>query len=594
MERPVIASVTIMSTCLGIVGLLMHSRDLDPLPYLAVAACFATITPMGWAVFRRQAICWELTLPISAGDVWRSQLLAATMLMFGSWLVTVALGGGMFGLLRLLLDRWIVEPARFAGAMGMALAVAVPITLAYLGQVPGIALISRHRAGWFIELLAEVVAVVLVIQGLRHPGIVLATLVVVSVLLLSWLLRRIPLAWSQTPIAANGPGEAVDGVWPVQVWRWSLDLRLVHMAMRSTPRGMILVVVMTPLLLFFGLLLGGGGDAIGIGSEMRLVFLPMAVYMILSASAFPAGGLRVLDAYPVSRNRIFILLQAPLILMLMIGYGGGAILNAWSVNRGEVIEFANEVDRYGIMVPLRMFESLPGNESADVTAPWGETQPMKVLPMLGVDDVLNGPLLWKPYSTPLGSSKRFIGWQLSRAVESLYGVSVDPVQLADRYFVVHADGSISARGGQLTLAADHPDWRERRGTSTLPLVIAFLGVSWWPLLTIYFGFCRIRYRFWQRKAAYWGGMGLMLSLHLLIFFASLMKLFRPTRFEAGVVANLRSGLVDLPTGPWSIWALAIITFAAGAWLAARTFKAVEADATSCNTCFLESPSERSA
>ena len=586
MGRPLIASFTLMNTCLGVLGLLMVKLEFDPLPYMIAASWIAAVTPMGWLIYRKKAVVWELSLPVSARDVWMSQYLAAVLLTFTAWLLTSALGMGLLLFVNSKLDQALADPVHYVSAAGIALVGAMPIVLWALVRMPGIALLPPRRSLMVVEQLVDVFFVFLVVMSLRFPWPILAAFVITTVLSLRWCLRSIPNAWSPFSEAGQRSVAADDGAWSFHRWRWTLDARLAVIALRSVPRGIVMVVVLMPMLFLFGILLGGGSSLIGADFDMELLFLPMTIYTLLSASAFPVGGLKALDAFPVNRARIFVLLQVPLLFLLLVGYVTGTVVNNHSRDHDELIVFADQENSYGVLIPVEYFELLPEGETGLVAAPWGESHPQKMLAVLEKENDDDEGRIWKPFTTPRGSSLEYVAWQLSRAVDSVYGVQVDPVQLAEQYFVVNKSGGVELREDKLTLSADHPEWKAKASVSNGPVVLFGLGLVWLPLLTIYFSMGRIKYRSWKRKIALWGGMAFTLALHLLLFMSALFQSFDPEFLEVVIMLKLSVMAESMPAGPLTLWLVSLAIFTAGMVLAARQFQALEADVASCDKCFL--------
>ncbi len=586
MGRPLIASFTLMTTCLGVLGLLLIKLDFDPLPYLIAASWIAAVTPVGWLVYRKTAVVWELSLPMTARDVWLSQYLAAVLLTVAAWLLTSALGMGLLLFMNSQLDQVVAAPGHYAAAAGIALVGAMPIVLWALVRMPGIALLRPRRSLMVLEQLIEIFFVFLVVVSLRYPWPILAAFVITTVLFFRWCLRSIPGAWSPFSEAGQRSVPTDDGAWTLDRWRWTLDARLGMIAFRSVPRGVVGIAVMMPMVLFFGLLLGGGSSLVGANFDMKLFFLPVTIYTLMSASAFPVGGLKALDALPVNRARIFVLLQAPLLILLLVGYVAGTVVNHHSRDHDELIVFADHEDSYGVLVPVEYFELMPEGESGLVVAPWGESHPQRMLAVVEKENDEDELRLWKPFTTPRGSSLEYVSWQLSRAVDSIYGVHVDPVQLAEQYFVVNKSGDVRLREDELTLSADHPEWKAKATISNGPLVLLGLGVVWLPLLSIFFLMSRIKHRPWQRKVALWGGMAFTMSLHLVLFMSSLFLSFDPDFLEVVIMLKMSAMAENMPAGPLTFWLVSLAIFTAGMVLAAKKFQALDADVASCDRCLL--------
>jgi len=537
---------------------------------------------------RGRPLSWELVLPEAPVVLWRRHLMGTMTLGLMIWASTTASIWLMFGLIKVIGGSWPTDPrglflACLYGGIGL-----VPLAVWFHGRRPELRTI---KVSLWVDGLVVAFVLAVSIAASKIPVPALAGLASLAVGLSVLGRNAVPSAWSIPVIRGENTAAPSDQAMTSTRWRWSADLRMMGMIYRAAPRGVLMILFLFPSTILFGVLLGGGAERLMPDTEMRLLFLPMAAYILLAGMAFPLAGLRAVDFLPVGRNRLLGVILAPYVASLLLGYAGGAVWSRTTVPEGEQILFVDEEDQYGLMVPLRLFEASTENVTPIVEAPWGERHDMMVIPVFGEDITGEGPVLWKPFTVPRGASVEYAGWQLSRALQELHGKTFDPVELSERYFVVDADGDVSARGGELSFAADHPDLRNRGAAPMLPMVLGLLGILWLVPLAIYLRVCRVRYTARTRKTVLWSQMGVLLILHLIAFISPALGWFQPDRFEVAVASGLRQLTATLTGGATLLWVPTLFILTAAMWLVVRNFRVLEADHAACSVCLMGSNDE---
>ncbi len=194
------------------------------------------------------------------------------------------------------------------------------------------------------------------------------------------------------------------------------------------------------------------------------------------------------------------------------------------------------------------------------------------------------PLRWNPLMRDLGKP-------MAIALEALHGETFDPVELAERYFVVNPGGEVEARGGELTFEADHPGLGNRGTISLLPVILGSLGILWLLPLAAFLAFCRVSNTAGRRKTVLWSQMGVLLILHMAGFLSPVLGWFQPYRAEVAVASGLRQMTASLSGGATLLWVPTLLILAAAWWLAARNFRVLEADHAACSVCLLGNQDE---
>ena len=573
MTRPIGVSLMVANFVLGLLGAFFARNGGNALPWIAAMVWLGPGVHLMLLAWRGRSLGWELALPLTARDLWRRHLVAMTASGLLVWLVTAALIWLLMGVVTLFRVAWPYPPLHILGACLLGGVGLVPLAAWAHVRRPEIRTVSVPV---WLDLVVMTMILAIVVVGMNHPIPAVLLLGLMTIIAIRWGSASLPSAWSEVVEARRSAVDAKDPGSVTAKRRFS-DWRILAMIYRSTPRGVLVVAFMIPLTLFFGLLMGGGAERLLAGSELKLLFLPITAYVMLVSGSFPLAGLKAVDAFPLGRDRILMMLLVPYLAAWAVGYAGGAIWNGMEAHEEEQILFVNTEDRYGLLVPLMLFDVAAEGETPVVEAPWGERHDMMTVPVFGMDDESSGgPVLWKPYTVPRGASKEFAGWQLARALEDLHGKNYDPVELTERYFVVNPDGLVEARGGELTFAADHPGLRNRSRVSLLPVILGVLGVLWLPPFAAYLSVCRVRHSKGRRKTVLWSQMGVLLLLHIVSFMAPLIGLFRPDRVEIAAAAWMSHLVKTLPGGAVLFWIPTLIILATGWWLVVHRFRAHEA------------------
>jgi hypothetical protein len=180
----------------------------------------------------------------------------------------------------------------------------------------------------------------------------------------------------------------------------------------------------------------------------------------------------IVDPLPLSRRRIFAVLMVPPLLVVILVYVGVAAGLRVAGLTGPQVEFRKAGDHNCVVVPNNYWEVAWDGKLPVFESPQGESVSpccgLRLFPGLSA-------LVYKPYHTPSDASPELVAWQLSRAVEAVYGVSFPAQELRERYLVLADDGSVAPREGGLTLLADYPGLEQPRYKTAFPLVLLCVG-----------------------------------------------------------------------------------------------------------------------
>jgi hypothetical protein len=206
-------------------------------------------------------------------------------------------------------------------------------------------------------------------------------------------------------------------------------------------------------------------------------------------SAHHPKQLDLVDGLPVSRRRVLGVMVFPYFFVTVLGYGVGRVTMEYLERERpktlEAIRFAGDRENanYYLYVPYNAMRISWDGRVPDTVAPWGETHEAWSTPLFPGSRWK----LYTPYHTPPGSSTDYVAWQMSRAVEAVYGESISPEELRERYLETRDHGGAALKTDRLTIDADYPNLKRiRTAGPAFPVVMALTFSLWMLALAIYF------------------------------------------------------------------------------------------------------------
>jgi hypothetical protein len=279
-------------------------------------------------------------------------------------------------------------------------------------------------------------------------------------------------------------------------------------------------------------------------------------YALLSFSGLPPRKLYVLDAFPLSRRFIFAAMFIPYVLVLGLGYAGGRIVADRAENDRDVIHYGEVDGHFLLSVPLRYGQIALDGRPPHAVAPWGETHEVWSTP------IWSGarPCIYSLFSTPPGSSRDFVAWQISRAVKEVYGVELPWKTIRDRYLTQDDRGRVVPANGEISLAADHPDWRARPYAPVFPVMVLFVCGLWFAAMTTYLRTLRPHYTERQIKSSFWTGMVVLMGLHVSQFALLVSERISHWVLSGTCMIAIRALTDRLPGGWAGVWFICGLAF----------------------------------
>lgn len=329
---------------------------------------------------------------------------------------------------------------------------------------------------------------------------------------------------------------------------------------------------------FFGFLAAGGAEVFFEWEDTRIMNIFMSSYVLLALSGVTTHRMISLDHLPLSRRVLFAYTVIPAALALLIGYGAGHIVVERAPAAGEKIFYVEEEGHYGLRVPLRFFKFTTAATAPGYIASSGEEHPAWSLPLFRGSSWK----LYKPFTTPETSSRAYVGEQLSRAIEEIYGAHIRAEELSARYFTENDSGRVVLREGALTVGADYPHLRTRDfETFIAPLLLLLIGLFW--LLP---NALQLR----TQRAGIGRGVQMGVRVTLLVLLIALNTLpiglamgnvADPHALQASLEIMARRIAETLPGGGVTLWGLSALLLVTAYLISQRQFENIEITKKSC-------------
>ena len=454
---------------------------------------------------------WELSLPVKGYLWWQGHYLS--LLLGGASLIVVY---SIFPLLPFLLGNKLQDPLYPSlasdGVTYLWHVFGLPF-LVYVLTLDIIALwfpASAHpgqEKGWFLRLgiLIPLLTGLLILVSRFE-----LTFFLIFILGLMGLLHsrvRIPETLS---LARKHSESAESEKWNPHEMAGQAPLILHFTIMKMLFKWPVNWLLLLPFIGFFGMLLGGFNPITDDPESMRFSNFFMCIYVMLAGAGHFTEKLHQLDFLPINRRTILGWLVWPATLFLLLGYGLGQWQASGQYASAEVISFVNDEPGFGLKVPPISFQVVRAHEAPFIMADWGESHQTESAP------VIKGLpwILYKPYTTPEGSSVQFVAWQISRAVKVVYGENLTPAEITDRYLETDESGRVQVCARGLSFQEDHPQWKILPSGPVFPLLFGSAVVLYLLILALLFRSLRWQASIKKTRMVFWIMMITLLVLHI--------------------------------------------------------------------------------
>lgn len=496
---------------------------------------------------------------------------------------------------------WAVRVTSVAATSLAILTVSVLVTIP-LNVRSGVPALPANLLAFVFELMSAVTLLIALIGSIRPTAnrmpvgtgpIVSAALAWTGCLLLLFALVALGPAWSVVPLAIAAALFA--RAWWLLSGPFSLPSDDAKSSRRDSPQpdsvdegaapggsrgttvtGVVfrtlyyhgLSIVMALFLVFFGVYISGVYPDDLSGPVFILMLGPMMPALVL----WPLSRLFRLDHLPISRSRIFPLVVVPAPAIVCVSLAGAlAFGHLVGVNQplNEVAAMCAGERR--CQFPVGYLEIAWDGKAPTVKAPWGEVHDSwSVRPVRSLS-----PVLYSPFSIPDDASSRYAGWQISRGIQAVYGVDVDPARIEADYL----SSDDAGRPVFDTTAAlyDLPPLRARGWVATLPVEVLLICAGWFLLAAL-----AIRGYFasgWRRSFVVVARiMPAFTPLVLLVLLIWAGEFGYTSSWKLTALADaLLAGLAhSIPGGVLGSWVAAILATGVSYWVASYAFIRAEA------------------
>jgi hypothetical protein len=236
----------------------------------------------------------------------------------------------------------------------------------------------------------------------------------------------------------------------------------------------------------------------------------------------------------------------------------------------NLVEYRIEKPYYWVDVPEGFFEIARDGEIPTLTSPWGESYIAWSAPLFRGSPTV----LYSPFNTAEESSADFEAWLTSRAIESVYGVSVPWAEIRDRYFEVEGEQLAGLATGGFTLAADYGPLVPPAGGPEFPVILLLVAPPWLLLLAVFLRTFRAGLGDRARQAVFWSVAAGLVILMLGIAALMISGLFSP-RIVRGFLEVMLRQVGDSPLQTISLWMVSLMTTVATYFVARRQFLEAE-------------------
>jgi hypothetical protein len=538
----------------------------------------------------------ELTLPVPARRLWWIHVSAVAV----SGILLLGVVAGVV----LLRDAWLgyytrgaIAPRSDVTALAPALLAGLLVAVAVLQTSrPGLFRIPTTRRQVLVSMAGSLILLGLLLALVALPTVFsLATVVLATIV--GWRgSRAVPAGFTlipREPDPASGRADVHPAATEARsAWererergairrRLSLSATVFGILSRGIAPGAVCKIPtglsQLPIMFAWGLIVSGVFFG---GRDLWLFFVVITAYLLLAFLGGPMNQLYLLDPLPLPRRRVFALLVLPGFLAFASGYGIGLLASPSAPGNDALIDWTAErsalaphdrLDRPTVRVPADYLETAANGVAPLLRSPWGESH------RAWSTRVARGarPVLYSPFSTPDGSSSRFVAWQLGRAIEAVYGVPLTLDEVERRFLELGADGRPDFRKDVFEGWLHERGLRPRRTVSMAPIVLTSIGLLWLLAAWAYLRAFRPTSSTASRKWTFFGVLGILLFVHLAVTIGA-VGVVTEGWVAAGVSRSLTRRVVEaLPAGRAAVWlAGGVLLGVAYGWVR-RRFERVE-------------------
>jgi hypothetical protein len=303
--------------------------------------------------------------------------------------------------------------------------------------------------------------------------------------------QALPESFSLTPDRAGAAVASLEGIrsWAPRersrLSSWWLVATIVYRTIINKKASPFITI---PFVLFFGMFLSGL-DEVWFDEYLRPIAAPMAAYILMAVVMDPFLHFFRIEAYPISRRRVFALLMVPCLALLAVGYGVGRLMieTGLAGDTKEAICFCQAKEGYYYThVPIEFCDVQWGGDVPENESPWGESHETWSTPLHKGSFIK----LYSPFSVGEGASVDFAALQISRATQRIFGEAITPEEIKRRYLRERTDGSAALAADTLMIQRDFPDLKPRHIGPVFPILFMGVALLWFAAVRVFLGVMR--------------------------------------------------------------------------------------------------------
>ena len=225
--------------------------------------------------------------------------------------------------------------------------------------------------------------------------------------------------------------------------------------------------------------------------------------------------------------------------------------------------------------------SLKG-EPPMLTSPWGEShEAWSVELFRGLP-----PVLYNPYNTAEETTADFEALMASRAIDDVYGETVAPEMIRDRFLVVESDKVVGLASSGFNPMADYPGIQARSRGPEAPIYLVLVMVPALLLTAFLVRSFRAEHSNKYIRAMYWVGLGILLAVLIVQSILAILDVFDPETGR-GFLAVLIYRLGESPLTTAATWLVSLGLIITAYRIALAQFEKAEIPASPINCSFMD-------
>jgi hypothetical protein len=323
--------------------------------------------------------------------------------------------------------------------------------------------------------------------------------------------------------------------------------------------------------------------------------------MLLAGIGILTYHLYRLDPLPISRRTLLAVLTLPGLFIYCGAYAAGRLALLTDPDPVPLVDYKVQELRVrrdsqqgpeakpqerGTMIWVEIDQAFMdvtlNGEPPTLSAPWGESHEA------WSQELFRGfpALMYNSYNTSEETTADFEALMTSRAIEEVYGRTIPPEEIRDRYFVIENDRVVGLKNRGFTLLSDYPDLEAPSAGPETPIYMVLVLVPWLLLVALFVRSFRATHSNKYVRGIYWVGLGVLMGAMLGQIILSVLGLYSPAAGR-GFLAVLVQSLGSTPLTPALTWLISLGAILGSYWIALAQFERAEIPASPVNCSLMD-------